>query len=114
MTKDDNILLLKQLGNVTGRRARDLSPGLGKSRAGKDDDSEVDNGLDGVPKGLNKVEGGLNVVSKARHSKGLRKTRARLPGAKETDKQVGRELLEKSLGQERNVGSEGSKKVDGH
>ena len=42
------MLLLELLSNIARTTARDFDPGLGKDGAGRDDEGNVDDGVDGV------------------------------------------------------------------
>lgn len=66
-----NALVLELAGDVLGRRAGNLDPGLGEEGASSEDKDEVDDGVDGVSEGIEKVAGRRDIVSKASNGDGL-------------------------------------------
>lgn len=114
VSNNHNSLGLEHLGNVARAGTRDLSPGLGKDGGGNNNEDSVEDSLEGIPEGLENVEGRLDVVSNTRHSEGLSTAQTGFPDTQEADEQVARELLVESLGDQGNVGGERSKQVNGH
>lgn len=57
VTGHDKTLLLKLLGDIARRRARDLDPGLGEDSACNEHVDDEDSGLERVGEGLSDAEG---------------------------------------------------------
>ena len=66
------MLLLELLSNITGTTARDFDPGLGEDGAGRDDEGDVDDGMDGVEEDFLHGVRGRHVVSDTRNGSELR------------------------------------------
>jgi hypothetical protein len=62
MTSHYKTLFLELLGNIAGRGARDLDPGLGEDSAGDEHVYDEDSGLEGIRKRLGDAERGRPII----------------------------------------------------
>jgi len=67
----DHLVVPELLGNVPGRGAADLDPGLGEEGAGGEDEDEVEDGVEGVVDDLRKGGRGGDVVGDTADGDGL-------------------------------------------
>src|SRR5690242_18623511 len=122
VTGHDETLLLKLLGNIAGRRARDLDPGLCEYCACNEHVDDEDRGHDRVRERLGNAEGrrpelvsnefcrtlnvNLHVVRDTRGSEKLSRAFLGLPDTKELDKKVIREAAVQHLADQEDVGGQ--------
>ena len=102
------------LGHIPGGSARDLNPGLGEERAGREDEDEIEDGVEGVVDDLGDGGGGANVVRDASDGDDVATSLGVLPFSQETDKDIGGGTVVEKLGDEVEVGVQGSLEDDGH
>jgi hypothetical protein len=114
-TTDDHLLLLKLLGDITGGSARDFDPGLGEESAGTEDKGDVENSMKRIGDDLDQARGRGHIVSQTanRGRVGSHSGLTLLPATKELDQDVVRVALVQKLGEEVQVGNEGTLKDDG-
>jgi len=106
---EEHALLAHRLGDVVGRRARDLDPRLGEQRAGAEHEAHVEQRVHGAGRGLGERAGRGDVVDEAADGVHVRAARAALrvgPAAEEADEDVSSVALEEELGDEVEVGDE--------
>ena len=111
---DEVVLLDEHFGDVLGCLAGDLDPGLGEEGAGSKDETEVEDGVEGVLRDLSDASGGRHVVRKASHRLGGTLSTAHvLPHAKDADEEVSAVAAVEKLGEEVEVGHERGLEDDG-
>mmetsp|Transcript_34480 Transcript_34480/g.90737 ORF Transcript_34480/g.90737 Transcript_34480/m.90737 type:complete len:386 (+) Transcript_34480:534-1691(+) len=112
----DHLLVAQLLGDILGRRARDLDPRLGEECARDEDEDQVDDGVDGVADDLGNRVGRREVVHQTAHRHLPRRSRRLLvlPAAEPADEHVVRVALVEELREEVEVGDEGGLEDDGH
>lgn len=90
MTSHNQSLFLELLGNIAGRRARNLNPSLREDSTSDQHVDEIDSGMDGIKESLRETEWRRHVVGDTGNGVQLSGARAltRLPGANETNKEV--------------------------
>jgi len=110
----DHLLVAELLGDIIGRRARNLNPGLGEKSAGREDESQVKDGVERIVENLSNRLRGRYVVSKTanRDRLGASTSFDVLPSAEKTNKEVRAVTLVQKLGEEVKVGHEGGLEDD--
>ncbi|KAH3668483.1 hypothetical protein OGAPHI_002237 [Ogataea philodendri] len=107
-------LVLELLGNVSWRRSRHLDPGLGEESTRSQNKDNVHHGLDWVQKSLGQRKWRLHVVCNTRRSKQLLRAGSWLPRAKKLDSNVIWESGVEHLGDDEDVGGQGTLQHDWH
>lgn len=114
MTGHDETLVLELLSNVARSGARNLNPGLGEKSAGREHESDVDGGVNGVEESLAEVQRRRHVVGDTGGSVELGRALTRLPDTEKTDEKVVGKARVEHLRDEEDVGREGGLQHDGH
>ena len=109
----DHLGIPELLGNITGGGAGHLDPGLGEEGAGGEDKDEVKDGVEGVVDDLSQRGGRADVVGDATDGDHLT-TLVVLPLAEKTNEDIGRGTVVQELGDEVQVGNQGSLEDNGH
>lgn len=111
MSNDDHSLLMELLGNVLGGRSGDLDPSLGEQSASSQDEGDVEDGVEWIRDDVEEGSGWRDIVGKSSDwdrvdlSAGSSKL---LPASEKADQWVRWESSEEHLGQEVEVGDQGS------
>lgn len=114
MSSHDQSLFLERLGDVTGRGAGNLDPGLGEDGAGDNDESDVDDCMDGVEECVGEAERWRHVICNTTRSEKLRRSFFWFPGADQLDQEIVRESGVEHLADHEDVGRESRLQHDGH
>jgi len=108
-------LVAELLGDVTGRGAGDLDPGLGEESTSGEDEDDVDDGVERIEEDLGDRLRGGDVVCNAANWDRVSGTRSLniLPATQKAHEEIGRVPLVEKLREEVDVGHEGGLKDDG-
>mmetsp|Transcript_1937 Transcript_1937/g.5612 ORF Transcript_1937/g.5612 Transcript_1937/m.5612 type:complete len:425 (-) Transcript_1937:27-1301(-) len=113
MALHDHLGVTELLGDVAGGGTGHLDPGLGEEGAGREDEDEVEDGVEGVVDDLGKGGGRADVVGDATDGDHLAALVV-LPLAEKANENVGRGAVVQELGDEVDVGNQGRLEDDGH
>ena len=113
VTLHDHLRVAELLGNVAGGGAGHFDPGLGEEGTGREDEDEVEDGVEGVIDDLGQGGGRADVVGDATDGDHFAAFIV-LPLAEKTNEDVGRGTVVQELGDEVEVGNQGRLEDDGH
>jgi len=113
-TLDDHVRVSELLGDILGGGTGDLNPGLGEEGAGSQDESQVEDGMEGIIGDLSQTSGRGNIVCKTSDRDGLTSSAFHiLPATEQLDEDVAAVTLVQQLRKEVKVGNQSSLEDDG-
>mmetsp|Transcript_18997 Transcript_18997/g.41280 ORF Transcript_18997/g.41280 Transcript_18997/m.41280 type:complete len:357 (-) Transcript_18997:258-1328(-) len=111
----DHLVVSKLLGNITGRRSRNFNPSLTEKGTGRQNESEVENGMERIVDNLGERSRRRDVVRNSSDRDLLSHSSFNvLPLSKKTDQDIGRSTVIQKLGDKVQVGNKSSLKNNGH
>jgi len=115
MTRDHHLLVLDLTDDIARSTAADLNPSLAEDGARAKDESDVDDGVDGVMENVGEGRWGRQVVGNTTDGDGLTLARSGVacPGTEQTDEHVGGEATIEHLRDEIDVADESALEDDG-
>mmetsp|Transcript_17052 Transcript_17052/g.29342 ORF Transcript_17052/g.29342 Transcript_17052/m.29342 type:complete len:323 (-) Transcript_17052:390-1358(-) len=113
MSLHDHLVVPQLLGHIPRARSGHLDPRLGEECAGREDEDEVEHGVEGIVNDLGEGGGRGDVVGDASHGDGL-SSLGILPLAQNAHEDVGGCAVVQELTHEVEVGHQGRLQDDGH
>jgi len=114
VTSNNHLLVLELAGDIARAGAGNLNPGLAEEGADRDDEEDVDGGVDRVKEGQLEGARWAHVVDNTGRSVHLGCLVERLPDTEELDEEVVGEALPEHLRDDEDVACKGALQHDGH